>query len=499
MHNFVLYLVVSSICITIVYGFFKVFIDNRISFVLMRFFLLTAIVFSLLLPFHTFRIDLGISNSSESIQEKTETLEIENTAIEKQIINQTQQTRVKEADTGKRLSSWMLIKYIYFIVMGFLLFRLVLNLSRIFYLRIICNIQNIGKDRIIVTNQISNSFSFFRWIFLNKEGKSESEIQNIILHEKIHASQYHSIDLLLMELVIVFMWFNPVVWIMRKLLQQTHEYLADEGVLNTGVSKPEYKAHLLNQVAEERLIALSSGFNHSLIKKRIVMMTKPKFGQQTNLRFLTILPLTILLFTGVACINGQKTDGEKKTVAAVAPTKMNVLYLGLDNPMSIAVSGYDASELRVEVDSNGRILGENGSYIIRPIRPGTLKIFVYADNNLVSETHFRVKTVPDPVVKVAGKKGGTISKEELLNAGKVIVDMENFDFDLSFDIAEFTVAAVIEGYVEEYKSTSATFTKEQVDLIEKLKPEGRVYIQEIKARGPDGALRALNTIVFKIE
>lgn len=498
MNNFVLYLILSSSILIITYLFFRFFIDNRIAFGLTRFFLISSIIFSLLLPFHTYRIDLSIGSPREIIQETTESLKSESTSVSGQIVDQTRQLRIEETVAVKRISSWMLIKYIYFTVMGLLVLRLVWNLFRIFYLRIINTAQTHSGQRIIFTNQISNSFTFFRWIFINKEGRSESEIRNIILHERIHASQYHSIDLLLIELVIAFMWFNPVVWLMRRMLQQTHEYLADEGALNTGVSKPEYKAHLLNQVAEERLITLSSGFNHSLIKKRIVMMTKPKFGQKTNLRFLTIIPLTLLLFAGVACINGQKPQEEKKTVAAVAPTKMNVLYIGVDNPMSIAVSGYEADELTVEVDQ-GEIIGENGIYIIRPKTPRWLKIFVYAGADLVSETHFRVKTVPDPVAKVAGKKGGIISKEEILKAGKVYVELENFDFDLSFEIAEFTVSAVIDGYVIEYKSTSDKFTKEQEDLIEKLKPEGRVYIQDIKARGPDGALRALSTINFKIK
>jgi gliding motility-associated protein GldM len=230
------------------------------------------------------------------------------------------------------------------------------------------------------------------------------------------------------------------------------------------------------------------------------MMTKPKFGQKTNLRFLTILPLTILLFTGVACINGQKADGEKKTVAAVAPTKMNVLYLGLDNPVSIAVSGYEASELNVKVDSNGRILGDNGKYIIRPIRPGALKVFVYAGDELVSETHFRVKTVPDPVAKIAGKKGGTISKPELLDAAKIYVEMENFDFDLSWEIVSFVMSASVPGSsaIREEISHSGKFSDNQIDLINSLEENQKLMIEEIKAKGPDGAIRKMGSMVFTI-
>ncbi len=506
MHNFVIYLLVSSACLTLTYGFFRFFVENRISPVLIRIFLLAVIVFSMLLPFHSYGIDIGVSNPPDQVHEIEEAMRFDSEIAEGRITQPASLSELDEVAVKSRLISWMLIKYIYFMVIGFFIIRLLLNFLKILYLRIRHRPEKYEENQLVFTNQISNSFSFFGWIFINREGKSDAEIQNIIIHEKIHASQYHSLDLLLIELVIALMWFNPIVWLLRNMLQQTHEYLADEGALNAGVNKPVYKAHLLNQVAEERLIALSSGFNpayrpgrHSLIKKRIIMMTKPKFGQKMNLRFLTIIPLAILLFTGVACINGKKSDEEKKRVAAVAPTKMNVLYIGVDNPMSIAVSGYDSDQLRIAVDQ-GKVIGENGKYIIKPAQPGTLKVFVYADEELVSETHFRVKTVPDPVAKLAGKKGGEISKEELLKAGKVYVEMENFDFDLSWEIVSFVMSATVPGSytVREEISQSGTFSESQIELINSLIENQKLMIEEIEARGPDGATRKLGSLVFTI-
>ena len=508
MNNFVLYLIVSSLCLTVSYAFYKLFIENYVSPKIARTFLLMAIITSLFLPFHSYRIDIGVQPLQHQSQfhSSGNITGNEQTKAEPQLTQIPVVARPKNVAVEKNYWFWVIIRVIYFSGVGILFMRLIVNLLKIINLRMISTIKRIANYRVLITPEVKNSFSFFRWIFINILGKSESEVRNILLHERIHSSQYHTVDILLMELVIAFMWFNPVVWFMRRMLQQIHEYLADEGALKAGINKPVYEAHILNQVAEERLIALSSGFNpatrsgrHSIIKKRIIMMTKPKLSQKTNLRFLTIIPLFILLFAGVACMNGKKSKEESKTVAAVAPTKMNVVYLGLDNPMSIAVSGYEANELKVEVDSNGRISGENGQYIIRPIRPGTLKVYVYANDNLVSETHFRVKTVPDPVAMVAGKKGGPIRKEDLIHAGKVEAVMENFDFDLRFVVVEFTVSAALKGYVIEYKSNSDKITQEQIDLIEKLKPTNSVYIQDIKAIGPDGALRALGTINFKIE
>lgn len=229
------------------------------------------------------------------------------------------------------------------------------------------------------------------------------------------------------------------------------------------------------------------------------MMTKPKLNQKTNLVLLTFLPLLVLLFIGVACINGQQPEENENTVAAVAPTKMNVLYLGVDNPVSIAVSGYDADDLKVGVDS-GVITGENGYYIIRPARSGLLKVSVWSKKDeLLTEKQFRVKTVPDPVAKIADKRQGSISQEELISAGKMQVVLENFDFDLQWVIVGFTVSAVREGYVIEYTSESDKLTAEQVELIQSLKPGAKIYFENIKAMGPDGSTRPLSALVFSIQ
>lgn len=228
------------------------------------------------------------------------------------------------------------------------------------------------------------------------------------------------------------------------------------------------------------------------------MMTKPKLSQKTNLKILTIIPVAALLFMGVACVNGQKT--EKKVVAAVAPTKMNVLYLGVDNPMSIAVSGYDIEDTEVKVRENGQIEGSGGKYIIRPQRPGNLWVDVYADGEIVQSSEFRVKTVPNPVAKVAGKKGGEISKEELLESGKVIVEMENFDFDLSFEIVSYVLSATVPGsyVVREEISKKDSFSPMQIDLINSLIQNQKLMIEEIRAKGPDGSIRKLGSLVFTI-
>lgn len=493
MKELLFYLTASSVCLIIFYGFYRVFVNGKLTLKWMRVFLLSSLVISMALPLHSFQIQLR-SNKETKEENVVKIAEAPQGSVSEMIEQPAQVSWIRQID---KLFLMRLFIFLYLAIAGYFVIRLLLSLIRIMRLLLNARVEQEGKFYIVHSEKISNSFSFFNWIFLNAHESSELEQNSILTHEKVHASQYHSIDILFIEILTAVMWFNPVVWFMRRTLQQVHEYLADEGALDTGVDKPMYQALLLNQVAEERLIAFSSGFNNSLIKKRIVMMTKPKLSQKANLKFLTIIPLAGLLFIGIACVNGQQ--GGKEIVAAVAPTKMNVVYLGIDNPVSIAVSGYNSSDIEIKV-SNARFTGSDGKYIIKPIRPGNVVIDVYADGEIVQSSEFRVKTVPSPVAKVAGRKGGKISMDELLKAGKVYADMDNFVFDLSFEVVEFTVSAVIAGYVIEYSNKEGNeFNEKQIELIKKLKSGNNVYIQDIKAKGPDGSLRAFATIHFKIE
>ena len=114
--------------------------------------------------------------------------------------------------------------------------------------------------------------------------------------------------------------------------------------------------------------------------------------------------------------------------------------------------------------------------------------------------HFRVKNVPDPVAKVNGLQGGKIKKNMLMAAGQVDVEMENFDFDLKFTVENFSIYVVIDGYLqEETKSNRARFSDAQLKLINKLKRNQTLTIENIVVRGPDGTTRKLPSISFRID
>ena len=189
----------------------------------------------------------------------------------------------------------------------------------------------------------------------------------------------------------------------------------------------------------------------------------------------------------------------------ISPTKMNVFYVGVDNPVSLAAPGISPEAIEAQI-TNGTIRKqEDGSYIVRPTVAGkNCAITVFANiqgqKKELQAQVFRVKDVPDPVAKVNGLRSGKVRKNMLLAAGQVDVEMENFDFDLNFTVENFSVYTVVEGYVqEETKSNKARFSDAQLKMINKLKRNQALTIENIIVKGPDGSTRQLPSISFRID
>ncbi len=183
----------------------------------------------------------------------------------------------------------------------------------------------------------------------------------------------------------------------------------------------------------------------------------------------------------------------------VSPTKMNVFYIGVDNPIDVSVAGVTPDDLSIQV-TNAQAKGKKNSYIVNPRRPGNCWVSVYAKTDkgktFMDKKEFRVKKVPNPVAKVNGKTGGAIPKSVLIAQIGVAAEMENFDFDLKFTVTEFTVSATIQGFLQEATSKNYKFTQQQKNIIQNMSRGQRVYIQDIKAVGPDGSTRDLSTIAL---
>ncbi|MDP3645405.1 MAG: gliding motility protein GldM [Bacteroidota bacterium] len=193
--------------------------------------------------------------------------------------------------------------------------------------------------------------------------------------------------------------------------------------------------------------------------------------------------------------------------ATISPTKMNILYLGIANPISVSVPGVASETLEVTF-SNGRIEKSGNDFTVYPAKVDglgknttiTVNAKMNGETRLMGSMPFRVKEVPPPLATIGGLNGGTIRKEDFLAEDGVFAELKDFDFDLKFKVTQFDVNLTgAGGYVKLYKSTNNKFTTEQKDQFSKLGTGSLVYIDNIMAKGDDGQPgRPLAPISFKI-
>ena len=156
-------------------------------------------------------------------------------------------------------------------------------------------IRLLAVKKIIFNSDGQSSYSFFKRIYLSDNNSSN---QLICEHENIHATQWHSADILLMEIIIIFNWFNPLVYLFRKELKIVHEFIADEGALKLSDSKKDYAMLLASQTFETPINNLvNSFFNQKLLKQRIMMIQKDKSQKSALLKYLLAVPLFVLMLT----------------------------------------------------------------------------------------------------------------------------------------------------------------------------------------------------------
>lgn len=193
--------------------------------------------------------------------------------------------------------------------------------------------------------------------------------------------------------------------------------------------------------------------------------------------------------------------------ATISATKMNVLYMGVPNPIKVSVPGFASENLEVTISNGGRIEKNTDEYLVYPSKLDILgkntTISVVANMNNekrpMGSMSFRVKEVPDPLATIGGKSGGNLKKEEILAEDGIFADLKDFDFDLKFKITQFDInLSGAGGYVKLYKSVSNKFTTEQKDQFSKLTQGSLIYIDNIMAKGDDGSNRPLAPISFKI-
>ena|ERR1051326_3286622 len=195
-----------------------------------------------------------------------------------------------------------------------------------------------------------------------------------------------------------------------------------------------------------------------------------------------------------------------KPAAVVSPTKMNVFYIGVDNPVDVSVPGIAADNLSPSLSGSGSITGSRGKYTVRVTKGPEVTINVGAKlggtNKSMGTAKFRVKSVPNPVASFGGKRStdpvNNIKKSDVLAAPGVFAEMVDFDFDLKFQVVGFDLTVLKNGAEVTERSNGAALSPAQKTLLQNLKNGAKFYIEKVQVRGPDGTIRTIPGLNLKM-
>ena len=180
---------------------------------------------------------------------------------------------------------------IYIVVSAFLLIRFILKLTSLKNLAEKAQRRKETPFLHLVTEKKITPFSFFNYIFYNPRLFEPNELHVVLEHEKAHARQWHTLDILFLELLKIVFWFNPVLWLYKSAVKENLEYLADHFAVTRAADKKSYQYLMLKQAVNTPKYALTNSFYNSLIKKRIVMLNQNQSKKINALKILVMLPL----------------------------------------------------------------------------------------------------------------------------------------------------------------------------------------------------------------
>ncbi len=277
------YMIKISACYAAVYLFYWLVLRRLTNYKSNRFYLLITALFAFVLPL--LRLDLFISPQTVS---------------QSNFINRIPSLHIETAT-----NAYVPGEHSYgmpFILVSLFIGGIVVCLSYFFvqlisFKRITARaglINTIQGIRLYHLDMDIMPFSFGKAVYVNKHKHSPLELDDIIQHESVHASQHHTVDVMIAEFVCMLNWYNPFVWLIKHSIKQNLEFLADDTVIKNGADKKTYQ-YLLLKVTGYSPLNIASSFKLSSLKQRIYMMNKTRTSQRHLLKLLFVLPLIAVM------------------------------------------------------------------------------------------------------------------------------------------------------------------------------------------------------------
>ena len=313
---FFIYSVKVAVCLALFYLFHKLLMSRDTFHTFNRFAILSMMLLSLVLPLVHLSLDSGAGINRGTV------------ALEGLVAQTVVADGGNGVGEGLSLTQVLLAAY----VLGVVLFVGKALLSVGSLLRLIRRARCVevrNGIRIYTMQGDISPFSWFRYIIMSEKDWQENR-REIVLHEMAHIRRCHSMDVAVCNMMIVFQWYNPAAWLLKRELQTVHEYEADEAVLSAGVDATHYQMLLIRKAVGERLFSMANNLNHNSLKKRITMMKIKRTNPMQKAKIAFVLPLAAMT---VAAFASQKVENLSEKVEQESEAFSSVS----DNPVVRAV------------------------------------------------------------------------------------------------------------------------------------------------------------------
>jgi TonB family protein len=303
----------------ILYFAYKLLFRNSNRFQLNRIVLLTISIFAFALPFIRISIEGQQFQEMPSFKQEIDVIFYSDAMIEAPV-------------ETKTLSITDIISYLYIIGVVFFLMKFVYNIFKIYKIKAGKKIEKIDNVNFIYTNESHVPFSFFNNVFIGTSTSSvtDNEVPEpvegnpnilIIKHEMSHVKNHHSVDVILMEIMIAFQWFNPFIRMIKNELKSNHEFIADSEAIKNEDEKSNYMMLLLQQCTAYDFSTIANNFSFLLTKKRISMITKNQKVKGSVIKVLLTLPVfALLILLNTQCDNTKPNDEKQQTTVTETET-----------------------------------------------------------------------------------------------------------------------------------------------------------------------------------
>ena len=281
------YLLEANMYLSVFYLCYCLFLNRETHYTLNRVYLLFSCVAAFIIPL----LQIGLLKRPEAVAQTTATIIPGNLVYSVTDAGATQHVQISHFTLQDGLL------YAYVLGVGIFIFLVAVKLYKLFRLSKAEKVVNVEGYKLISLNESNTAFSFFNYLFI---GTKVPGAETIIKHELVHIRQKHSVDIVLLELLKIINWFNPLIYLLQNSLKTVHEYIADEQTVANDGDALTYSSFLVdNAYGVSGSSITHSFFNYNLLKKRIIMLNQQRSGNLARLKYLIIAPLC----AGLLCVS----------------------------------------------------------------------------------------------------------------------------------------------------------------------------------------------------